>query len=39
MIVALHLERDGPTVADIDDTGIFFACFYQNARPRSRKFL
>ncbi len=39
MIVALHLERDGPTIADINDTCIFLAGFYQNARPGSRKFL
>jgi hypothetical protein len=39
MIVALHFERDRPTVSDIDDTCIFFAGFDQNARTRSRKFL
>ena len=31
--MALHFERDRPTVADIDDTCVFFAGFYQNAGP------
>ena len=39
MIVALHFERDRPTVTDIDNTCIFFAGFDQNIRPSSRKFL
>src|SRR5207247_9427127 len=39
MIVALHLKRDGPTIADIDNPCIFLAGFYQNARPCSWKFL
>src|SRR5213076_2447054 len=39
MIVALHLERDGPTIADIDNPCVFLTGFYQNAGPCSRKFL
>ena len=39
MIVTLHFKRDRPTVADIDDTCIFFAGFDQNIRTSSRKFL
>ena len=39
VIVAFHLERDGPAVADIDHAGVFFAGFHQNIGPGRRKFL
>ena len=35
VIVALHLERDRPAVADIDHAGVFLAGFDQNVRARS----
>ena len=37
--MALDLERDSPTVADIDDAGIFFARFDQNTRASRGKLL
>src|SRR5437870_4900666 len=39
MIVALHLERDGPAVADIHHTCVFFAGLDQNICPGGRKLL
>ena len=39
MVVALHLERDRPAVADIHHAGVFFACLNQNVWSRCGKFL
>jgi hypothetical protein len=39
VIVALDFERDRPAIADIDNTGVFFARFDQNVRPGGGKFL
>jgi len=39
MIVALHLERDGPAVADIHNARIFFAGLDQNIWSGGRKLL
>src|SRR5205085_4459390 len=38
VIVAFHLERNRPAVADIDHAGIFFAGLHQNVRAARRKF-
>ena len=39
MIMAFHLERDRPAVADIHHAGVFFACLNQNVWSRCGKFL
>ena len=39
MIVALHLERDRPAVADVDHAGVFFAGFDEHRRAGGGKFL
>src|SRR5262249_15593833 len=39
MIVALHLERDRPAIADINYARIFFAGFNQNVRASRGKLL
>src|SRR5947208_12771137 len=38
MIVAFNLESYRPAVADIDNTGVFFAGFHQNVRTDRWKF-
>src|SRR4030095_16472860 len=38
MIVALDLEGNRPAIADIDNTGVFFAGFHQNIGPGRGKF-
>jgi hypothetical protein len=38
MIVALHLECDGPAIADIDDSSVLLARFDENVRAARRKF-
>ena len=39
MIVALHLERDCPTIANVHYAGVFFAGFHQNVWRSDGKFL
>ena len=38
VVVALHLERNGPTVADVDDAGIFLARLHEDARAGDWEF-
>ena len=38
MVMALHLKRDRPAVADVDHAGILFARFDKNVWPGRRKF-
>ena len=39
MIVALHLERNCPAISNIDNPGILFTRFHQNAWAAGGKFL
>ena len=38
VVVALHLECDGPSVADVDDAGIFLPRFNEDARAGDGEF-
>ena len=38
VVVALHLECDGPSIADVDDAGIFLACLHEDARAGDWEF-
>ena len=38
VVVALHFERDGPSIADVDDAGIFFARLHKHARAGDGEF-
>ena len=38
VVVALHLECDGPSIADVDDAGIFLARLHEHARAGDGEF-
>ena len=38
VVVALHFECDGPSIADVDDAGIFLARFHEDARAGDGEF-
>ena len=38
VVVALHLEGDGPSIANVDDAGIFLTRFYEDSRAGDGEF-